>query len=93
MNDKPQLGQLVKVLRGREQGNFAVIVEIVDDRFVLIADGDKRKFDRPKKKNLIHLQLLDTKSSEVMESLLQNGRVTNGKLRYVLNKYMESQQA
>lgn len=87
----PQLGQFVKVLRGREYGKIAVIVGLVNDRFVLIADGDKRKFDQPKKKNLIHLQILDYRSSEVADSLLQSGRVTNGKLRYALGRYMESQ--
>lgn len=95
MNDdkEPQLGQFVKIVRGREQGKIAVIVGLVNERFVWIADGDKRKFDQPKKKNLIHLQLLDSRSSEVADSLLQSGRVTNGKLRFALNKYIESQTA
>ena len=66
VENKPQLGQIVKVLRGRDQGKFAIIVGIVDSRFVLIADGDKRKFDQPKKKNLIHLQ--DRKSTRLNSS-------------------------
>lgn len=89
----PQLGQFVKILRGREHGKIALIVGLANERFVWIADGDKRKFDQPKKKNLIHLQLLDARSSEVADSLLQSGRVTNGKLRFALNKYLESQAA
>jgi len=86
----PQIGQIVKVTRGREGGKHAVIIEIVDDRFVLIADGDKRKFDSPKKKNIQHLELLDTISSEVVNSLVETGRVTNGKLRFALSKYVDS---
>jgi len=93
VENKPQLGQIVKVLRGRDQGKFAIIVGIVDSRFVLIADGDKRKFDQPKKKNLIHLQLLDAKSREVADSLHESGRVTNGKLRYALSKFIDAQAA
>jgi ribosomal protein L14E/L6E/L27E len=93
VENKPQLGQIVKVLRGRDQGKFAIIVGIVDSRFVLIADGDKRKFDQPKKKNLIHLQLLDAKSREVADSLHESGRVTNGKLRYALSKFVDAQAA
>ena len=53
----PQLGQIVKVLRGKDAGQYAVVIGIVDERFVWIADGDKRQFDQPKKKNVLHLQL------------------------------------
>lgn len=90
---KPRLGQIVKVLRGRDHGKYAVIVGILDQRFVLLADGDKRKFDHPKKKNLIHLELQDEISSEVAESLKETGRVTNGKLRFALNKFAQSRQS
>jgi large subunit ribosomal protein L14e len=89
---KPQLGQIVKILRGRDLNKYAVIIAIVDQRFLWIADGDKRKFDQPKKKNLLHLQLQDAISQEVVNSLLETDRVTNGKLRYALNKFVETQQ-
>lgn len=86
---RPAIGTIVKVLRGREQEGYAVIVGVIDDRFVWIADGDKRKFDGPKKKNLLHLELFDVVSGEVADSITETGRVTNGKLRYALNKFIE----
>lgn len=89
---KPQLGQIVKILRGRDLNKFAIIIAIADQRFIWIADGDKRKFDQPKKKNLLHLQLQAAISHEVVNSLLETGRVTNGKLRYTLDKFAEDQQ-
>jgi large subunit ribosomal protein L14e len=88
----PQLGQIVKILRGRDLNKYAVIIAVVDQRFIWLADGDKRKFDQPKKKNLLHLQLQDVISQEVVNSLLDTGRVTNGKLRYALSKFVEDQQ-
>lgn len=84
---RPQIGQFVKVLRGKDEGSFAVITAIVDDRFVLIADGDKRRFDEPKKKNVLHLALQPAISQEVASSLHESGRVTNAKLRYVIQKF------
>jgi large subunit ribosomal protein L14e len=90
--NKPQLGQIVQVKRGRDHGKYAVIIALADHRFALIADGDKRKFDQPKKKNINHLQLQDEISSEVVNSLLESGRVTNGKLRFALNRFIESRQ-
>ncbi|TDF91473.1 KOW domain-containing RNA-binding protein [Paenibacillus piri] len=89
----PQLGQIVRIVRGKDSGKYAVIINVEDQRFVWIADGDKRKFDHPKKKNLAHLELLQAISSEVVESLQDSGRVTNGKLRFALFKYVDQLQS
>ncbi len=87
-DSNPQPGQIVLIKRGRDAGQYAIIIRLVDERFVLLADGDKKKFDRPKKKNIQHLQLLNYISSEVQSSLEETGRVTNGKLRFALAKYV-----
>ena len=83
----PQVGQLVRILKGKDAGEAAVVIAVVDSRFVYIADGDKRKIDGPKKKNILHLELIPFISSEVVNSLEETGRVTNGKLRYAVMKY------
>jgi large subunit ribosomal protein L14e len=85
----PKLGQIVRIVRGKDSGKYAVIIGVEDQRFVWIADGDKRKFDHPKKKSLIHLELHQMISSEVVNSLNENGRVTNGKLRFALYRYVD----
>ncbi|WP_156291746.1 KOW domain-containing RNA-binding protein [Oceanobacillus salinisoli] len=84
----PLLGQVVRVLQGREAGQYMIIIELVDDRYVLLADGEKRKTNRPKKKNLHHIEVMDYISPEVQNSLLETGRVTNGKLRFAISKFM-----
>lgn len=91
--NKPQLGQLVRIIRGNDSGKYAVIINVEDQRFVWIVDGDKRRFDQPKKKNILHLELLPTVSSEVVESLSDSGRVTNSKLRFVINKVVNQIQS
>jgi large subunit ribosomal protein L14e len=89
----PQLGQIVRVVRGKDSGKYAVIINVEDQRFVWIVDGDKRRFDQPKKKNLLHLELLQMISSEVVDSMKESGRVTNGKLRFALNKIVDQIQS
>ena len=84
----PKLGQFVVITSGRDAGQYAIIVRLLDKSFVLLADGDKRKFDHPKKKNLQHLQLFDRVSPEVQNSINDTGRVTNGKLRFALTKFL-----
>jgi large subunit ribosomal protein L14e len=84
----PRIGQVVRILQGREAGQFAIVIGELDDRFVLLADGEKRKYDRPKKKNLNHIEVFDYISPEVQNSLLETGRVTNGKLRFAISKFV-----
>lgn len=84
----PRIGQVVRIVQGREAGQYAVVIDVLDGRFVLLADGEKRKYDRPKKKNMQHIELMDFVSPEVQNSLLETGRVTNGKLRFAVSKYI-----
>ncbi|WP_064091231.1 KOW domain-containing RNA-binding protein [Rossellomorea aquimaris] len=84
----PRIGQIVLTKKGRETGCYSVVVQQLDERFVLIADGDKRKFDRAKRKNIGHLQLFDYVSPEVQNSIIETGRVTNGKLRFAVSKFV-----
>lgn len=90
MRTMPQIGQIVKVLRGKDGGSYAVVIGVSEhDPYVWIADGDKRRFDQPKRKNLLHLELQPETSNEVASSMQETGRVTNGKLRYVIQKFLE----
>ncbi|MDG5788093.1 KOW domain-containing RNA-binding protein [Evansella sp. AB-P1] len=85
----PQVGELVRILNGRDKGQFACIIEILDDRFVRIADGDKRKVDRAKKKNIQHVEQLNILVPEVKSSIVETGRVTNAKLRFAISTYID----
>lgn len=82
-----RLGHLVSSLRGRDAGRLGIVIKEVDERFVLVADGDKRKFDKPKKKNVLHLEWLNHYFLEVVEAMEQQGRVSNAKLRYLIQSY------
>lgn len=85
----PEIGRIVKVMRGKDEGGYAVIIGIIDERFVLIADGGKRRFDQPKKKNVSHLLMQPVVSHEVTDSMRDSGRVTNAKLRFVIQKFAQ----
>ncbi|MDT8862268.1 KOW domain-containing RNA-binding protein [Alkalihalobacillus sp. MEB130] len=85
----PEIGQIVVITKGRDQGQLGIVVQIIDDRFVKIADGDKRKVDRMKKKNINHLEVIDYIAEEVKSSFIETGRVTNGKLRYAITNFLE----
>jgi len=87
----PIPGQIARILKGRDAGKYCVIVRVVDDRFVEVADGDKRKFDRAKRKNIHHLELQSFVSEEVKNSIDETGKVTNGKLRFAIAKFLDEE--
>lgn len=88
---RPVPGQLVQVLKGKETGSYFVIVRLLNDRFVEIADGNRRRFDNAKKKNISHLNLQSYVSAEVQKSLRETGRVTNGKLRFAVARFLDGE--
>ena len=50
-----ETGRAVQSLQGRDAGRCFVILQVVDDQFVLMSDGLTRKLDHPKKKKVKHL--------------------------------------
>ncbi len=58
-----QRGLVVRSLSGHDKGGYFVILEH-DSRFAVICDGRRRKLEKPKKKNLIHLAATNTIAEE-----------------------------
>ena len=59
MNKIPlKTGRIVRSRAGRDGGRLFVVIAEVDEDFVLVADGDLRKIDRPKKKRRKHLDAM-----------------------------------
>jgi large subunit ribosomal protein L14e len=79
-------GDIVRSRRGKDEGQLCIILDLVGERSALVADGDKRRFDRPKRKNVLHLEPVGIHSEEVANSLRETGRVTNAKLRFAIGK-------
>ena len=50
-----EIGRVVKSRQGRDAGRFFVILEVVDEKYVMMADGLTRKISHPKKKKILHL--------------------------------------
>lgn len=58
MADPPLVGKVVRSICGRDKGRLAVVVGVLDERYVQVADGEMRRVSKPKKKNKRHLQVL-----------------------------------
>ena len=56
MDYQLNLGSVVVSTQGRDAGRVYMISAIIDKDFVLVVDGDIRKFTNPKKKRIKHLK-------------------------------------
>lgn len=56
MDYQLNLGSVVVSTQGRDAGRVYMISAIVDKDYVLVVDGDIRKFTNPKKKRIKHLK-------------------------------------
>jgi large subunit ribosomal protein L14e len=75
------LGQIVHSKAGRDKGKYFIVVNIVDDDYVLIVDGKLRKIDNPKKKKIKHLVSHNIVTEDILTSIKSNKRITDAELR------------
>lgn len=80
------VGQVVKSKAGRDKEQNFIVIDIVDEQYVLVADGDLRKLDKPKKKKIRHLAKYNIICEEVNTRLKNGEKITNLLLRRELEK-------
>lgn len=74
-------GQVVRSAAGHDKDSFYVVVRVEADGYCAIADGKRRKLERPKRKNPRHLrptrewvELTDIASDRALRRLLRSLR-------------------
>lgn len=82
--DEVRPGQVVVSLAGRDRGRPFIVLKVLNERLVLVADGDLRKVNKPKKKNVRHLQARDGLSEKVAKKVVAAMTVTDQDLREAL---------
>ena len=80
------IGQVVRNTSGRDTGRLFFIVKVVDDEYVLISDGKKRKLEKPKLKKDKHLQKYDIINNAVKDMIESNESIKDAFLRAELGK-------
>ncbi|WP_227764152.1 KOW domain-containing RNA-binding protein [Zhaonella formicivorans] len=76
-----RLGQLVHSTAGRDKDRVFLIVALSGDSFAYLADGDLRKINNPKKKNIKHLQATKLVADTIADKLKNGEAVNNAEIR------------
>ena len=74
-------GRVVLSTQGRDEGRYFVVLEVIDENFVLMADGLTRKVNHPKKKKVKHLRpkpiLVEVDGAKLPNKHLQDSDLRN----------------
>lgn len=84
MDDHSLLGKVVHSKSGRDKDRYFIIIGIIDEEYVYIADGDLRKIEKPKRKKVKHLSFTNLVANDVREAILSNSKISNSKIRKFL---------
>lgn len=84
-----QIGRLVCSMQGRDSGRYYLVVGSVNETRVQLADGEVRKADNPKTKNVKHLKFYDMIAGEVYDKVINGKRITNADVRKELKSLIE----
>ena len=81
-----EAGRVVMSTQGRDAGRYFVVLQVIDDQFVLMADGLSRKIAHPKKKKIKHLRPKPLMVN-VDGATLPNKHLQDSDLRRALTEY------
>lgn len=86
--EKPiTVGSVVFSRAGRDKGNFFMVLEIVDDSFVNIVDGDIRKLDKPKRKKTKHLKNTNDVLENIAVKVIKGTKIFDAEIFSALRRY------
>ena len=87
-----EAGQVVFSKAGRDSGKFYVVVEVVDETRVKIADGDLRRIRKAKLKNIKHLGTDGDMLPKIAEKLKSGAQIFDAELYSALRFYNDNKQ-
>jgi ribosomal protein L14E/L6E/L27E len=79
-------GQLVKSRAGRDKDKLYLILKW-DHEFVYVVDGNTRRLQNPKKKNVRHLWYTDKVAGIINTKLEEGLKITNADIRQALSEF------
>lgn len=86
-----EIGQLVRSKAGRDRGRYYLVWGQVGDNFIRVVDGEVRRLDNPKLKNVKHVQVAGKVADEIVQKVQRGQPVTNAQIRKAIAMLIEPQ--
>lgn len=81
-----KVGQRAVSRCGHDRGREYLVYRLLDERFLLVVDGDIRPLSKPKKKNVQHLDLCQ-ETADGLVARLETGRASDVEVRQALQAW------
>ena len=78
------IGKVVLSKAGRDIDHLYVVVRQIDDNYVLLANGNTKLINMPKKKKIKHLSILEDIDDELLSSIQSCNKSTDLKIKRFL---------
>ncbi|ETI91727.1 MAG: Ribosomal protein L14E [Clostridium butyricum DORA_1] len=78
------IGKVVLSKAGRDINHLYVVVRQIDNDYVLLANGDTKSIDMPKKKKIKHLIILENIDEELLSLIKSCDKSTDLKIKRFL---------
>ncbi|MGO5358697.1 RNA-binding protein [Anaerofustis sp. LCP19S3_F7] len=86
---KYEIGDLVLSKAGRDKSSFLIVVGVLDDKMVFLADGKSRKIEKPKLKKIKHISKINVKSTLICDKIKYNEKIPNALIRKEIERIKE----
>jgi ribosomal protein L14E/L6E/L27E len=83
---KNLIGKIVYSKAGRDKDKYFMILDVLNEEFVYLVDGDLRRLERPKKKKIKHLIFTDKICDEVKDIILKGKRLNDATVRKAISQ-------
>lgn len=83
---QPDIASVVVSLNGRDEGKRFLVVG-TEDGYSMLADGKRRRAEKPKRKKNKHVRLEGKANDLIAAKLTGGGKATNNEIRRALAQY------
>ena len=84
LEDNDLIGRMVLSNAGRDSNHLYVLIRQLDSEYVLLSNGCTKTIEKPKKKKLKHLSILETLDEDLRNAIINNEKSTDLKIKRFL---------
>ncbi|MGM0410255.1 MAG: hypothetical protein ACQEQF_05765 [Bacillota bacterium] len=91
--NRVKVGEIVESTAGRDEGNIYIVAKIVNNKYIEVFDGESKKVNNKKRKNVKHINKTGVVAEELSCWLKEGKRVRNEDIKLAIKDYEDYKEA
>lgn len=84
MQNNDLIGKIVLSKAGRDKNHLYVVIGLIDQEYLFLANGDTKTVINPKRKKVKHLSVIEDVNDEIKTAILNNDKSTDLQIKRFL---------